>query len=191
MELDVDIEFDDLEKLEEALEDGVDEGADDTLDWAMDEVEDKAQDVIWREGRIWNWRVYEEFVKTKTGNQSGVVHNVAPHAEIVEWGRPPGRAPQAQHIIEWVDDKVLANELQWTQYTGDNPEIQAMVDEHGLATTSAAFDIAQKIGEEGYSGIHYMQRAEQAVRQEKEFVAWSKVDSNLRRELRKRGFTVR
>jgi hypothetical protein len=112
MDLEVEVETESLERLEEALEDGVEEGARDTVDWALDKAEDKAQDVIWQKGRIWNTEVYNGFIQDQQDlgqEHVGVLYNMAPHADIVNMGRRPGRKPQVQDIIEWVDDKLLVN----------------------------------------------------------------------------------
>lgn len=109
--LNVNVSDTDLDRLEEAMRDAVEDTAEDVLDWATDSAEEDAKDVIRLKGRIWNFEVYNGFVsheqRVTTTTYKATLTNEAPHANIVDKGRKPGRAPQAQQIIEWVDDKVM------------------------------------------------------------------------------------
>lgn len=67
--------------------------------------------------------------------------------------------------------------------TETNPEIQAMIDEYGEATTRAAFAIAQSIGRKGIPGIDFSGAAERQMREDHYWITKHEVERHCNREL--------
>lgn len=110
-DLNVDVSEKSVERTIRALKTGIREGAYESVKWGAKDYEDTAKDTI-RGRRMWNREVYHGFRRNAQRQRKGAwgsVTNPVPHAVIVNYGRRPGaRAPQVQHIIEWVDDKIFA-----------------------------------------------------------------------------------
>ena len=138
-DIDIDIEVDkkSVEKAIRALKRGLNEGAYESAKWAAGEYEDVAQDTI-RGRRMWNREVYHGFrQKHRRKNHGAIarVYNPVQHAEIVNYGRRPGqKAPQAQHIIEWVDDKVFAALMADGGFGADDPDAGEAWSDHAAVT---------------------------------------------------------
>lgn len=111
--IDIDVDRKSIERTMNALKKGLRDGSYQSVDWGVDDAVQNSQDVIRTQRRIWNREVYHGFVKYKVRRRQGAfgsATNHVPHAYIVNYGRRPGaRAPQVQHIIEWVDDKVMGS----------------------------------------------------------------------------------
>jgi len=115
-------EFEGIEKTISAIRRGITDGMEESADWLLDAAQDEAQDTIMRKRRVWRHEVYSSFFsdveRESPTKVSGNLTNYAPHAEVVNDGRTPGKeAPQVQHIIEWVDDNINGG---WSN-SGDDP----------------------------------------------------------------------
>ena len=89
---------------------GAKEGMEESVDTLLDHGKGVARERIMQQRRVWNFEVYNEWISDVSSKSDGVTGKlvaVAPHAGVVNYGRKPGRAPQAQHIIDWVDDNVM------------------------------------------------------------------------------------
>lgn len=113
-DIDIDIEVDtkSIERVARALRKGVREGAYESAKWGTRDAKQTAQDQV-RTRRTWKGTVLRGFWTNEQRRPEGAwgsVNNPVPHAYIVNYGRKPGgRAPQVQHIIEWVASEVLAS----------------------------------------------------------------------------------
>lgn len=192
----LDTEIENLSRLEKALEDGLEEGAKESAEWHVDEGKQKAQDFL-RIGhrgnsRIWRREVYEGFRKNVTSKGQGYtaqLQNIAPHATIVENGRRPGATPpQVQDLMAWVIDKldpVPVDDGEGNLF--DNPELQALEDTYGTGYVLTAFNVQDKIRDEGIRGIRFMGKTESYLKQVGPPVTHRKVEKNMQRHVRQHG----
>ncbi|AGC34285.1 hypothetical protein HSTV2_16 [Halorubrum sodomense tailed virus 2] len=117
-----DYDVEGVEKTMRRIRRGLREGMEKSADDLIGRGKDAAKDRIYQRRRIWNKEVYRygwyERVDTLSPTRvQGFLANYAKHARVVDEGRRPGAtAPQVQHIIDWVDDKVTGG---WSLDTGD------------------------------------------------------------------------
>lgn len=191
--VELDIEVEDLHRLERALRNGVNDGAGETARWAVDEGRNRARDLL-RIGhnghpRIWQSEVYHGFRHTirREGNDySAELRNIAPHAHIVEMGRRPGATPPpVQALMDWVVDKL--NPAPVSENFFDNPELHALADAYGPGYVVTAFNVQDKIEREGIAGIRFMGRTENYLKQITPAVAHRKVEKHIERSLKQHG----
>lgn len=122
-------EVEGVEKTMRRIRRGLREGMEQSADDLIGRGKEAARDRIYRRRRIWNKEVYRygwyESVDTLSPTRvQGFLANYAKHARVVDEGRRPGaEAPQVQHIIDWVDDKVTGGwELSGDENGGGPPD---------------------------------------------------------------------
>lgn len=193
----IDIEVEDLTGLQNALRRGVKEGARESAHWHTDEGKNKAQDLL-RAGdgeghpRIWRREVYHgfhDFVQSRGTGYVAQLTNTAPHAHIVEHGRRPGATPPpVQKLMSWVVDKLDPSvDVNPDLVDSWDPELQALAATYGPGYVRTAFNVQDKIREEGIEGIRFMSKTESYLKQVGGMVTHRKVEKNIEKQLKLRG----
>lgn len=72
-------------------------------------------------------------------------------------------------------------------YVFDNPELQVLEDRYGAGYVITAFNVQDKIREEGIEGIQFMAKTENHLKQIAPPIAHQKVEKNIRNQLRQQG----
>lgn len=183
-----------------ALKRGFSDGLKDAGEYLLKKGEEHAIDYITGTDRVWLKRVKRGFSTQepefpRSYHWKGYITNSAPHAKIVDDGlAPQGKhgpaSPEAQDIIAWVDSEVVPNAIAQEKAQKSNienwePEVRAMAESHGTATTIAAFAIAEHIKKEGYPGINFTGETEGYIRGLGTMIVRNKIEKHLRKQLRK------
>lgn len=72
-------------------------------------------------------------------------------------------------------------------YVFDDPELRALEEQYGAGYVLTAFDVQQKIGNEGIRGIEFMDKSEDYLEGMMPLITYQKVGKEIRRSLKQNG----
>lgn len=195
-DVDVEIDVEDLERLDRALHSGVNDGASESARWHVREGKNKAQDLLRlgdAEGhpRIWTRQTYHGFkrhVERRGNTFHAELQNTSPHAHIVEHGRRPGATPPpVQKLMAWVVAKLDPAPYDPDLVSSWEPELQALAQTFGPGYVRTAFNVQDKIRDEGIEGIRFMAKTESYLKQVGGLVTHAKVEAEIEKRLKAAG----
>lgn len=194
--IDVDVDDDDLARLEEALLDGLEDGMGASVAWLTRKGQSKAKSRIRSTDRVWRRKVYHGWssqdIETSPEHASGQITNLADHARVVDEGLAPageitGSNPQVQDIIKWVSSELYPAVHDGVDLDDWDPELQALAAEYSPGYVLTAFAVRDKLDREGYPGIDFTGAAEQYLERVGPMVVQRKVEKRINRKLREYG----
>jgi hypothetical protein len=198
-DIDIDIDVEGAGKVGRALRDGLRKGLEDAGNWMLDKGEDQAKDAVLSADRVWRKTLKQGFQTnenqfSRSYHWQGKIENDAPHAEINEYGLPPGTSPSVQDIIPWVDDKLTPNAKAQASADSANvgewdPQLQSLAAEYSPGIVITSFAVKEGLEEDGYPGIGFMETTETYLKSYGPTLVKSKVEKHMRRELRAAGLT--
>jgi len=189
--IEIRVDESDLLALDRALEHGIRQGASDSARWAVDHGKNLAQDEIMLHRRIWTGEVFDGFRHSIERTEDGYLANLwneSNHAGVVNYGRRPGaRRPPVQNLMDWVVAHMAPREFDPKIVEHWLPELQALAGVYGPGYVRAAFDLQEKIHEDGFTGIHFKRTVENSLRQYGPVVTKQKTEARVIEELGRAG----
>lgn len=183
------------ERVQPALRKGLEEGLSEAGNWMLENGENFAHDYVVGKDRVWNKKVKRGFTTnesefSRTTHWQGTIGNEAPHADMVEDGRPPGTEIDIAEIVPWVDDRLTPNsdareKAEDSNVSAWDQKIRGLAWTYGTANVITAFAVKRHLEKEGYPGIGFMDTTESYLEQVSRMVIKGKIEREMERELKK------
>jgi hypothetical protein len=183
------------ERVSPALFDGLREGLEESGNWMLENGTRFAYDYVVAKDRVWNKQVKRGFTTnenqfSRRDHWQGTISNEAPHADMVEDGRPPGTEIDIAEIVPWVDDRLTPNsdareKAEDSNVSAWDQKIRGLAWTHGTANVITAFAVKRHLEKEGYPGIGFMDTTESYLEQVSGMVIKGKIEREMERELKK------